>query len=182
MPFTRLLPSVSQSPRRVSAPPRAPHGRWATCAGRSPGSRLERLRTGLPDDAWGAVSGTRWSKARHLQLRGQPRHWADGSCDPDRPAPRSLFTHNPTGLRRPSHSHQAGHPSESQFRALTGIRDYVGKRLCRHRLYAIVLSSFAAASSGDIPPASTESARASVASSPSRMRLSTNSAAARAIR
>ena len=49
--LTRLLPTASQSPQRCSAPPRAPHGRWATCIGRSPGSRLERLATGLPDSA-----------------------------------------------------------------------------------------------------------------------------------
>ena len=34
---------TASSPLRFSALPRAPHGRWATRAGRSPGSRLKRI-------------------------------------------------------------------------------------------------------------------------------------------
>ena len=39
----RLLCRLHQSPQRVSALPRAPRRGWATCAGRSPGSRLGRF-------------------------------------------------------------------------------------------------------------------------------------------
>ena len=38
----------SPSPLRVSVLPRAPHGRWATRAGRSPGLRLQRLAPTFP--------------------------------------------------------------------------------------------------------------------------------------
>jgi hypothetical protein len=38
----RLLAGLHQSPQRVSALLHAPRRRWATCAGRSPGSRLRR--------------------------------------------------------------------------------------------------------------------------------------------
>lgn len=39
----RLLAGLHQSPRRVSALLHAPRRGWATCAGRSPGSRLRRF-------------------------------------------------------------------------------------------------------------------------------------------
>ena len=55
-----------------SALPRAPHGRWATCAGRSPGSRLKRLSPTFPVIRCGSpvVSA---EKTHRSQLRGQPR-------------------------------------------------------------------------------------------------------------
>jgi hypothetical protein len=50
----RLLCRLHQSPQRVSALPRAPRRGWATCAGRSPGSRLGRShqpsRRRLPEE------------------------------------------------------------------------------------------------------------------------------------
>ena len=80
------LPTTTQSPLRRSALPRAPHGRWATRAGRSPGSRLERL--------------LRPSRGRDVRRQWHVwRRLAAYSCGGSRgirangPSPRSLFTH-----------------------------------------------------------------------------------------
>ena len=62
---------TASSPLRFSALPRAPHGRWATRAGRSPGSRLERSsppsRVQHPLGLWPSEHLEQW-------------HW--GRCSP----------------------------------------------------------------------------------------------------
>jgi len=64
------------SPLRWSARPRAPCGRWATGAGRSPGSRLWRIASAFPPDArqwlWGRRSPLTVAGAA-AALRSKPR-------------------------------------------------------------------------------------------------------------
>jgi hypothetical protein len=40
-------------------------------------------------------------------VAGAAAAWAGWIADPTRPSPRSLFTRNPIGLRRPTHAHEA---------------------------------------------------------------------------
>ena len=96
-------PSVTaSSPLRSSARPRAPHGRWATRAGRSPGSRLWRFGppSQLPHpgrlaplehrEQWhsrpllaaDSCGGSRGFEFRHRPIRQAPHL-----------SPRSLFIH-----------------------------------------------------------------------------------------
>ena len=74
--MSEVLPAgcTTSSPRRYSAPPRFPHEGWATCAGRSPGSRLERSLPAFPERTSREPVAFE-ARARRLQLREQPRNW-----------------------------------------------------------------------------------------------------------
>ena len=56
----------------LSVPPSVPHGEWATCDGRSPGSRFERPFLTFPALQCGAPVAYAGETCR-LQLREQPR-------------------------------------------------------------------------------------------------------------
>ena len=60
--------SALTSPLRTAAPYGPPAHRLGDCAGRSPGSRVVACRPAFPVSQW-----PRWTQARRLQLRGQPR-------------------------------------------------------------------------------------------------------------
>jgi hypothetical protein len=76
----RALASDTTSPLRKHAPYGRPVHRLGDCAGRSPGSRVGALRPAFPVSQWPCRT-----RARRLQLRGQPRI----NCDMQHPC--SLF-------------------------------------------------------------------------------------------
>jgi hypothetical protein len=55
--YPATAPNPPQSPLRLSVPPHAPYGRWATRVGRSPGSRLKRPAPAFPKVRTRTVSG-----------------------------------------------------------------------------------------------------------------------------
>jgi hypothetical protein len=77
------LEHTSTSPLRWSARPHAPRGRWATGAGRSPGSRLVRVASAFPPIA------RQWLLGRRLPLTVAG---AAAALRSKTLAPRSLFT------------------------------------------------------------------------------------------
>jgi len=74
MPDVAPLGCTHQSPLRFSVPPSVPHGGWATCGGRSPGSRLERFSPTFPV-AQREPPVAYAEETCRLQLREQPRSW-----------------------------------------------------------------------------------------------------------
>jgi len=74
MPDVAPLGCTHQSPLRFSVPPSVPHGGWATCGGRSPGSRLERPFPTFPVTQREPPVAYAEETCR-LQLREQPRSW-----------------------------------------------------------------------------------------------------------
>jgi hypothetical protein len=84
--YPATAPNPPQSPLRLSVPPHAPYGRWATRAGRSPGSRLKRPVPAFPKVRMRTVSG-------NLE-QGSPLTVAGAAAALDEMSePRSLFTH-----------------------------------------------------------------------------------------
>ena len=71
--FSHAFATDTMSPLRKHAPCGRPAHRLGDCAGRSPGSRVGALRPAFPVSQWPC-----WTRARRLQLRGQPRIAAMG--------------------------------------------------------------------------------------------------------
>jgi hypothetical protein len=112
---------TAPSPLRWSARPRAPHGRWATRAGRSPGSRLGRIASTFPPSpavASGAMlAAYSCGGSRGFEARGDL-------------APRSLF-HSP----HPIWARRDRHAASMEAKATQACQQ---RNLCTHgfRLHA----------------------------------------------